>query len=306
MDPNQLVYSAYNILLGRDPDGDGASFWLNKLQGGMPREQFLNYMILSDEFQKNKPSWLDLGLWQRCLDLNAEIFLDLPIGRFCGPASDSSVFAAILQQGGTYEPHVAKAITEHLGPGNVFVDIGANLGYFTLMASRLVGPSGRVIAFEPATETYNYCKKNIELNKFVNVKLHKNGLWSEKKTLTISDSHQLGGNHISDKGDSIECISLDSLDLTPDMIKMDIEGAEPYALQGMVKTLKRCHPVIVMEVNRYCLKSFFGKDTEDVWQPLTDLGYEISVIPDGKRIECIEQLNALCSSDGLVDILAKY
>jgi hypothetical protein len=114
------------------------------------------------------------------------------------------------------------------------------------------------------------------------------------------------GNHISDKGDSIECISLDSLDLTPDMIKMDIEGAEPYALQGMVKTLKRCHPVIVMEVNRYCLKSFFGKDTEDVWQPLTDLGYEISVIPDGKRIECIEQLNALCSSDGLVDILAKY
>lgn len=305
MDPNQLVYSAYNILLGRDPEPDGASFWQNKLQDGMPREQFLNSIISSDEFQKNKPTWLDLGLWHKCWDLNAEIVLDLPIGKFCGPASDSSVFTTILQQNGAYEPHVTKAITEHLKPGNTFVDIGANLGYFTLMASRLVGPSGKVIAFEPATMTYNYCKKNIELNKLHNVELYKNGLWSEKKTLTISDSHQLGFNHISNKGESIECIPLDSLYLTPDLIKMDIEGAEPYALQGMVETLKRCHPAIVMEVNRYCLKSFFGKDTEDVWQPLTDLGYEISVIPDGKRIESVEQLNVLCPSDGLVDILAE-
>jgi FkbM family methyltransferase len=306
MDQNQLIYSAYSILLGRDPDADGASFWQNKLQSGMPREQFLNSIIQSDEFQKNKPSWLDLGLWHKCLDLNAEIVLDLPIGKFCGPASDSSVFAAILQQNGAYEPHVTKAIMENLKHGNTFVDIGANLGYFTLMASRLVGPSGKVIAFEPATEAYNYCRKNIELNKLPNVDLYKNGLWNEKKTLTISDSHQLGFNHISDNGDIIECIPLDSLYLTPNLIKMDIEGAEPYALKGMVETLKRCHPAIVMEVNRYCLKSFFGKDTEDVWQPLTDLGYEISVIPDGKRIESIEQLNVLCPSDGLVDILAEH
>ena len=93
--------------------------------------------------------------------------------------------------------------------------------------------------------------------------------------------------------------------MTPDLIKMDIEGAEPYALQGMVDTLKRCHPAIVMEVNRYCLKSFFGKDAEDIWQPLNDLGYEISIIPQCKRIKNIEQLKVLCPSDGLVDILAE-
>jgi hypothetical protein len=86
---------------------------------------------------------------------------------------------------------------------------------------------------------------------------------------------------------------------------MDIEGAEPYALQGMVETLKRFHPAILMEVNRYCLKSFFGKDAEDIWQPLTDLGYEISIIPDGKLIESIDQLKALCPLDNLVDILAE-
>ncbi len=306
MNNTQLIYSAYNILLGRDPEPDGISFWEAKLQSGMPIDVFLNNITKSDEFQQNPPKWIDLGLWQKCQDLNAEICLNLPIGRFCGPATDTSVFEMILQGNGTYEPRVADEIKKHLQPSNVFIDIGANLGYLTLLASPLVGPSGKVIAFEPATKTYNYCKKNIELNKLPNVKLYKNGIWSEKKTLTISNSAQLGGNHITDRGDSIECIPLDALNLTPDLIKMDIEGAEPYALQGMMKTLERCHPVIIMEVNRHCLRTFFQKDAEDLWQPLTDLGYEISVIPDGKRIESIEQLNVLCPRDGLVDILAEY
>ena len=300
----KLVYSAYNVLLGRDPDPEGASFWQKKLQSGMPRDLFLNCITMSDEFRENKPAWLDMGLWNKCMDLNAEIILDMPIGKFCAPATDSTVFATILQQNGSYEPHVTKEIQKHLKPGDIFVDIGANLGYFTLLASGLVGPSGKVISFEPATKTYNFCKKNVELNKLTNVELYNNGLWNEKMTLIISDSNQLGGNHISDKGDSIECITLDSLDLTPDMIKMDIEGAEPYALQGMVRTLKRCHPVIVLEINRHCLRTYFKKDTEDIWQLLTDLGYEITVIPSNQKVESVETLNALCPKDELIDILA--
>jgi FkbM family methyltransferase len=304
MNSKELIYSAYNILLGRDPDPDGASFWQNRLQSGMPRDQFLNCISMSDEFQKNKPVWLDLDLWDKCKDLKAEIILDLSIGKFCAPATDTSVFRTILKQSGSYEPHVTKEIKEHLKPGNIFVDIGANLGYFTLIASRLVGTEGKVISFEPATETYNFCKKNIELNKLTNVELYKCGLWNEKKTLMISDSPQLGGNHISDKGDSIECIPLDSLDLTPNMIKMDIEGAEPYALQGMVKTLKRYHPAIVLEINRQCLRTHFKKDAEDIWKLLTDLGYEITVIPSKQKVGSVEQLNALCPKDELMDILA--
>jgi FkbM family methyltransferase len=301
-----LITSAYIVLLGRGPDPEGFAYWSKMLQDGISKEQFLYNIVHSDEFQQKRPGWLDLGLWQTCQDLKADITLNLPIGKFCGPATDGSVFASILRQEGAYEPHVAKEITQHLKSGDTFVDIGANLGYFTLLASKLLGTSGKVISFEPVTEAYNYCRRNIEANKLTNATLYKNGLWSEKKTLNISQSLQLGGSHISDTGDSIECIPLDSLNLAPNMIKMDIEGAEPYALQGMVETLKRCHPTIVMEVNRYCLKSFFGKDTEDVWQPLTDLGYEISVIPEGKRVRSIEELNVLCPSVGLVDILAEY
>jgi tRNA A58 N-methylase Trm61 len=120
----------------------------------------------------------------------------------------TSVFASILQQNGDYEPHVVEAIQKRLKSGNTFIDIGANLGFISLIASSLVGPSGKVIAFEPVTETYNFCMKNIELNKLNNVQLLKNGLWSEQKTLTISVSDGLGYSHISDNGEGIECIPL--------------------------------------------------------------------------------------------------
>lgn len=136
------------------------------------------------------------------------------------------------------------------------------------------------------------------------MRLYNNGLWNEKKTLMISDSCDLGGNHISDKGDSIDCIELDSLDLTPDMIKMDIEGAEPYALQGMVKTLKKSHPSIVLEINHYTLRTFFKKNVEDIWLPLADLGYEITVLPSEQKVENVEQLNTLCPKDEPIDIFA--
>lgn len=304
VDTNELIKSAYNILLNRDPDPEGEVFWCRKLREGMSRHQFLHNMVESDEFQKNKPIWLDLGLWQKCRDLRAEIILDLPMGKFCGPATDSTVFSSILQQNGVYEPHVVKEISRNLKSGDTFIDVGANLGYLTLIAATCVGPNGKVIAFEPSPDAYDYCKKNIELNKLNNVELYKYGLWSEKKTLTISSSQQLGGNHIAEQGDTIECIPLDQLNLSPNLLKIDIEGSEPYALQGMLKTLQRSRPEVIIELNRGCLRSFFGKDTEDVWQPLTDLGYDIYIIPGNKKIRRIEELNTICPKDGLVDLLA--
>jgi FkbM family methyltransferase len=302
-----LVDSAYRILLGREPDPEGAAFWIKKLQDGtLNRNQFLYKIIQSEEFQNNKPSWLDLGHWEKCQELRAEIMLDLPIGKFCGPATDSSVFASIIQSSGIYEPHVAKEIIGRLKPGNMFIDIGANLGYFTLMASNLVGDSGKVISFEPETEAYNYCKKNMELNQLQNVSLYKYGLWSEKKTLSISASPILGGNHIITEGSPIECIPLDQLNLAPDLIKMDIEGAEPFALKGMIETLRQSRPVLLLELNRSCLRTFFKKDSEDIWDPLTELGYEVYQNPGGKKITSVEQLNSLCPVDDLIDLLAVY
>ncbi|WP_348303764.1 FkbM family methyltransferase [Methanothrix sp.] len=304
-DTSKLVHSAYYLLLGRDPDPEGYAHWTSRIKSGMNRDEFISAIIQSDEFKKSAPAWSNSDLWRKCQILNAEICLNLSIGKFCGPAVDDSVFASILEQNGAYEPHVAAEITRLLKPGETFIDIGANLGYFTLIASQLVGPSGKVLSFEPVPMSFDYLQKNVKLNNLYNVKLYKNGLWNKNTVLTITDSDNIGYNHIAENGIEVECIYLDSLQLRPNLIKMDIEGAEPYALQGMIETLERHHPTIVMEVNRFCLRTFIKKDAIDIWEPLHDQGYEMAVIPSGQKIESIEQLNALCPEHGLIDIRAE-
>jgi FkbM family methyltransferase len=313
MDPKQLVYSAYNVLLGRDPDADGASFWQNKILNGMSREQFLHSIVSSDEFQKKKPAWMDLDLWQKCVDLNAEIILDLSIGKFCGPTADSTVIAAIVKGGGIYEPQVAKEIKECLKHGDTFLDIGANLGYFTLMASHLVGREGRVIAFEPVTEIYKYVLKNIEINSLSNVTLYKYGLWCEtvEKTFGVPEN-AFGGAHIIPEKDYdrvnayqeiIQCQRLDDIFSGPvKLIKMDIEGSEPYALQGMTRTIEKWRPTILCEMNRAILRNHFGLDADIYWKIFSSLGY--SLYFDEHEIKSLEELKRKCPPDDLIDLVA--
>jgi FkbM family methyltransferase len=75
----------------------------------------------------------------------------------------------VLAISGQWEPNVIAALPGVLAPGDVFLDIGAHIGYFTLLAARLVGPTGHVYAFEPSPTTYRRLQKNIELNGFSNV-----------------------------------------------------------------------------------------------------------------------------------------
>ncbi len=240
------------------------------------------------------------NLWQNCQALNADVTITLPSGdKLCGPSTDSSVFELIVRYKGIYEPHVASELQRLLRPGMTFIDVGANLGYFVLMASRLVGPSGKVIAFEPNTIAYNYCKRNIELNGLDNVTLYKMGLWSEHKTLKITTLDQLGHNFIGDDGESIECIPLDSMNLKPDVIKMDIEGAEPFALAGMQKTLTH-GPTLLLECNRFCLRNFFKVDAEAIWDQLP--GYHIEALNPRRKIS-LGELKRICPPDQLVDLI---
>src|SRR5512138_2867115 len=73
---------------------------------------------------------------------------------------------------GTYEPEETEAVLRSVKSGMVVVDIGANIGYYTLLFARLVGPQGRVIAFEPDPATFALLKKNVDSNQHRNVELH--------------------------------------------------------------------------------------------------------------------------------------
>lgn len=135
-----------------------------------------------------------------------------------------------------------------LHAGDVFVDVGGNLGMFAIFAAKIVGPTGRVIAFEPETVAFGRLQANIELNQLHNVTALQLALSNScgRSTLILGEPDAVSQSaHIGDrsgKSEVIETVTYDGLAQAralpiPQVVKMDVEGHEMAALQGMASTL---------------------------------------------------------------------
>jgi len=176
-----------------------------------------------------------------------------------------------------YEPGVSACLRRLLQPGMVFCDVGANLGVFTLMAARQVGPQGRVFSFEPVPDNFAILRRNVEANHYANVvcipkaAAQHNG----KSRLFLSrfcGSHSLVGGPTEYRGEflEVETVRLDSvpgLDRI-DVLKIDVEGAELEVLEG----LGNLRPQVVLEYNTERI-SRRGLDASAFLQRLQALGY---------------------------------
>jgi FkbM family methyltransferase len=164
---------------------------------------------------------------------------------------------------GTSESAVQQAIQEHLRPGMTFYDLGANIGFFSLLAARLVGPSGRVVSFEADPEIAARLAENLSYNNFTHVAVEEKAVWSEHGTVSFArvdsnTSPDRGLGHVS-VGErpaadaiSVEAISLDQYVLShplPDFLKCDVEGAEVPVFQGAERLLKEKRPVLLVEMH---------------------------------------------------------
>jgi len=168
-----------------------------------------------------------------------------------------------------WEPDTTKYISEHLGPGQVFVDAGAHIGYFTLLASGRVGPKGKVFAFEPDAESFEMLRHNVTLNHCSNVMAFRAALGSmdapEMKLYGYGDPYQLyhtlspksmkekidrlDGKPIQPTGEfqMVELMKLDTaIPHKVDMIKIDVEGCESDVLAGAVEIIRENPEIIVI------------------------------------------------------------
>lgn len=148
----------------------------------------------------------------------------------------------VLYLKGIYEPAVTKFIKFFLQPGMTFVDVGACLGYYSLLATQIVGESGRVVAFEPNTANWKYLYQNYKLNGLDTMSILKLAASDkeDKVLLNISDHHigchSLLRSELSGHGDTTEHVYSVRLDKALDhidIIKIDVEGWEYYVLKGM-------------------------------------------------------------------------
>jgi FkbM family methyltransferase len=193
---------------------------------------------------------------------------------------------------GTWEPGVTALFEELLKPGMVAVDIGAHIGYFTLLAANKVGTTGKVYAFEPAPSNYAYLLRNIEINAYRNiipiqkaVSNHEDGTTFFLHPDSVGHSiypETLGKNRTAIK---VNTTTLDSFFETEGwpsvhLVKMDIEGAEPAALDGMAILLERNKALyLILEYVPHILKRA-GRNPRQFLERLRTLGFTISIIAD--------------------------
>ncbi len=172
----------------------------------------------------------------------------------------------------------------HLRGDHIFMDVGANIGYFTVLCAPLVA---RVIAFEPLVSPRRYCVFNVAT--LANVAVLPYALWHEDaESLVLDDPVNLGSGSLAQSGNElIQCRALDGLvesGALPlprlDMVKMDIQGAEVSALLGMRRTLERHRPAIILEVDRVCLERL-GRSVGD-WWTLVGFGYRLAAFEPWK------------------------
>jgi FkbM family methyltransferase len=176
-----------------------------------------------------------------------------------------------LYFGRAYEPATTQFIVGHLKQGSVFVDVGANLGYFSMLAAQRVGPEGRVLAFEPAPEAFGMLTSAVSRNRFTNVQPFKVALGDQDCEVELFLSNDPANDGLSSITPFIEHIKsgalsaehivrvaahrFDSLYVDPqferiDLIKIDVEGAELGVLRGMENTFERfAPPKIIIETH---------------------------------------------------------
>jgi len=176
---------------------------------------------------------------------------------------------------GEVEPLIQQVLSERLKPGMVFFDLGANIGFFTLLAARLVGVSGKVFSFEPEPGNADRLRRNIARNDFTNVTVIEAGAWSASGYVNFvagdpsSPDHGIGKFQTGDRavsGTPTRCLSLDDFvrsEPCPDVIKCDVEGAEIEVLHGAENLITAKRPTFVCEIhsekNDRSIREYFSR-----------------------------------------------
>lgn len=207
----------------------------------------------------------------------------------------TSVTAYMLRD--AVEPEL-NYLQKFVGRGDVFVDVGANVGLFTLKAAP---QAGRVVAVEPGAEAGDQLDANLALNRFDNVAVVRKAL-SDKPGRAVLFHNPLGEDPqafslISDGTDAgseqVELATLDSLvhDLglpRVDCIKIDVEGAEGMVLAGAAETLAAYHPTVIFEMNCPTLVKA-GGDTAVAWNALAGRGYQFHELSDDGELQPLSE-----------------
>lgn len=211
---------------------------------------------------------------------------DLVVPVLQGPARGCRWIVGASTHGcwlGSYEHGKQRAFAAQLTPGSAVYDVGANVGFYTLLAARAVGPRGAVVAFEPLPENLAFLRRHLELNGASQVRIVEAAVSDRGGTARFARgaSREMGslreGGELEVKTLSLDAFVGEGSGPPPDCIKLDVEGGECAALEGARRVLERWRPVVFLATHgpelharccellrqaRYALASLDGRSVE--------------------------------------------
>lgn len=187
-----------------------------------------------------------------------------------------------LAQNRVYEPLETSVVREHVRKGDAVLDVGANIGYFTLLMARQVGKEGSVLAVEPDADNCRLLTKNLHVNGYANARVLQKAISESAGRATLYRSLRSGAQHSIAEGEGdaveVETASLDDLLALQGrpvaFVKIDIEGAEMKALRGAGKLLAQPHLKMMIEFNPRALAEF-GEDPAALPRLLGEHGFAL-------------------------------
>lgn len=269
------VRLAYRLLLGREPESDKvikdhlSLGTLDELRHAMCNSLEFKSKMFQSNFGASK--WVAAEVLERFV-----MWVDL---------HDRFVSQGCLNN--NWEPNETAFFISKLGSGDCVLDIGANIGWFSLVAAKHIGANGCVHSFEPSPKTSHMLKRTISENDLRSiVQVWEYALSDRNDVFNLTcpiNTDNPGGSFLSDKNSAaanhestpVVAVRLDDLlpDVAPDIIKIDVEGAEPRALLGARNAIMRSKPVILSELFPAQLINVSGMTAAQYISQMEEFGY---------------------------------
>jgi FkbM family methyltransferase len=172
-------------------------------------------------------------------------------GMWWDPLSGGKVLRVL---GGTYEREQTELFATHVRPGATVLDVGAHVGYYTLLAARLAGTDGRVLAFEPEPGNAERLRRHVALNRLGQVEVVEAAVAARPGAASFARGTGSGTGRLMARGDSeVRTVAIDdevaARGIRPAVIKIDVEGAERIVLEGADRTLRTARPVLFLSTH---------------------------------------------------------
>jgi FkbM family methyltransferase len=298
------VVACYRLFLGREPDAEGFKNFLALVSSGAhPLDDLVALFLNSPEYLQREAARRQRGERLETVDLGRFRMIVAPAWN----AVNREIAATR-----TYEPHVTRQVVARLRPGMTFVDLGANCGYFSLLAASL---GARVHAFEPGARNLWLLQRNAALNGFA-IDMHPSAVGAREELVIYNPIE--GNGAISALGDSLptegqqalRTVTLDGAlgGRRVDAVKMDVEGAEGLVLDGGETALAH-RPTLFAEFAPASLGAVSGITGAAFLRRLERMNYRLAIIPSngtdpvfGPPAALLDQLER--SGAGFADLLA--